>query len=147
MTRMLANRRNIYALITTLLTLILLVMGACKSSPTPVQTSTPTLTTAASTPTSAPAITVNITSKTGLGSYLVDGRGMTLYWTTRDAVGKSNISGATLANWPVFYTPNVVVPSSLNPSDFGSITRTDGAQQTTFKGWPALLLHSRCGSR
>lgn len=67
---------------------------------------------------------------------MVDAKGMTLYYTTRDTAGKSNITGATLANWPVFYTSNIVIPSALNASDFGTITRADGKMQTTYKGWP-----------
>jgi predicted lipoprotein with Yx(FWY)xxD motif len=81
-------------------------------------------------------LTINIGSNAELGSFLVDGNGMTLYWTTLDSVGQSNVTGTTLANWPVFYVTNVVVPSSLNASDFGSITRADGSMQTTFEGWP-----------
>jgi hypothetical protein len=30
----------------------------------------------------------------------------------------------------------VVVPPPLNAADFSSITRSDGKEQTTFKGWP-----------
>jgi hypothetical protein len=59
-----------------------------------------------------------------------------LYWTTLDSIGHSNESGSVLTIWPVFYTSNIRVPSSLNASDFGSIQRTDGKMQTTYKGWP-----------
>ncbi len=116
MKRMIVSRKNIYVMTITLFTLVLLVMGACTPAP--------------------PSYTVNSSTKTGIGTYLVDGKGMTLYWTTRDSVGQSNITGTTLANWPIFYVSNVVVPSSLKASDFGSITRADGNMQTTFKGWP-----------
>jgi predicted lipoprotein with Yx(FWY)xxD motif/plastocyanin len=88
-----------------------------------------------------PWYTVLIQSKAGIGDYLADTAGMTLYWTTKDAAGQSNISGTTLANWPVFYStadsaPLLVIPSALNTLDFGTITRSDGSKQTTFKGWP-----------
>ena len=61
---------------------------------------------------------------------------MTLYWTTLDSVGQSNVSGSSLSIWPVFSVSNIIVSSSLNPSDFGSITRADGKSQISYKGWP-----------
>jgi predicted lipoprotein with Yx(FWY)xxD motif len=85
--------------------------------------------------------TVLIMNKTGVGNFLADPKGMTLYWTTRDVVGQSNITGTTLANWPVFYStansvPSLIIPSALASADFGTITRSDGSKQTTYKGWP-----------
>ncbi len=56
--------------------------------------------------------------------------------TMRDSVGVSNVSGATLQTWPIFFTQTITVPSALKASDFGTITRSDGAKQTTFKGFP-----------
>ncbi len=82
------------------------------------------------------AFTINTMSKTGIGTYLVDSKGMTLYFTMKDSVGKSVVAGDTLKIWPVFFTPNISVPTSLTTSDFGSITRSDGAMQTTFRGFP-----------
>ncbi len=111
---------------------LMLVAYACAPVPaTPTQTATPQPTTPIST-----AYTIAVGSKDGIGNYLVDGNGMTLYWTTRDSVGQSNISGTTLANWPVFYATNIVIPSALNGSDFGTITRPEGGNQTTYKGYP-----------
>jgi predicted lipoprotein with Yx(FWY)xxD motif len=107
------------------------------TSTTPSQNTTTNVTT--STTISTPALialTINNSTKTGIGTFLVDGKGMTLYWTTLDSVGKSNVTGATVALWPVVYIPSIVVPSPLNVSDFGTITRTDGSKQTTYKGYP-----------
>lgn len=86
--------------------------------------------------TPAPTYTINTMTKAGIGNYLVDGKGMSLYYFTRDAAGKSNASAAVIANWPIFYTASVVVPASLKGADFGAITRDDGQMQATFKGWP-----------
>jgi predicted lipoprotein with Yx(FWY)xxD motif len=82
------------------------------------------------------ALSVNTNSKAGIGTYLVDGNGHTLYWTTLDSVGQSNVTGTILANWPIFYVANIVSASPLVASDFGSITRADGNKQTTYKGRP-----------
>ena len=126
------KRWNISLIASAVLTSVLLITGACKSGAN--TTSTPT--SISTTITSLVSLTVNINTKTGIGNYLVDGNGRALYWTTLDSVGQSNVTGAILANWPVFYNSNIVVPSSLNASDFGSITRTDGTKQTTYKGRP-----------
>jgi len=61
---------------------------------------------------------------------------MTLYYFTKDTVGKSNATSAIIKVWPIFNATGIVVPPSLNASDFGTITRDDGQMQTTYKGWP-----------
>jgi predicted lipoprotein with Yx(FWY)xxD motif len=104
-----------------------------KTSSTPTTTSPTTQTTTTHT---LVALSVNISTKTGIGTYLVDGNGHTLYWTSLDSVGQSNVTGTILANWPIFYVANIVSASPLVASDFGSITRTDGNKQTTYKGRP-----------
>jgi predicted lipoprotein with Yx(FWY)xxD motif len=71
-----------------------------------------------------------------VGTYLVDGDGFTLYYFLKDTKDKSNAAAAIIAIWPVFFAENFRVPSSLSASDFGTITRSDGIQQTTYKGWP-----------
>ena len=91
-------------------------------------------TTPSTTPT--PTYTVNVATSPTLGQYLTDGSGRALYWTTADSPGTSNVSGATLNVWPVFYVSSISVPSSLNASNFSSIMRTDGSRQTTYKNWP-----------
>jgi len=100
----------------------------------PAATTPPTTTTPP--PTSSANTTVGLSSSASLGNFLVDGSGMTLYWTTLDTPGQSNVTGATLAEWPVFYTATITVPATLNAADFGTITRGDGSQQTTYKGYP-----------
>jgi predicted lipoprotein with Yx(FWY)xxD motif/plastocyanin len=126
----------IYLAITmVIITSLFITTGCSKVSST--TTSSAVQTTTTTTPaTSQATYTVNTSNKTGLGTYLTDSKGMTLYWTNRDTVGQSNITGTTLANWPAFYTATILVPSSLNAGDFSSITRADGTKQTTFKGWP-----------
>ena len=112
-----------------------LSFGGCSTAKTS-QTTNITATSTTITTQPLAAMTINTSSKAGIGTYLVDGNGRTLYWTTLDSVGQSNVTGAILANWPIFYSLNIVVPSSLNASDFGSIIRADGTQQTTYKGRP-----------
>jgi predicted lipoprotein with Yx(FWY)xxD motif len=83
-----------------------------------------------------PAYTVMVATSSTLGNYLVDGTGMTLYWFTKDSVGQSACTGNCIAAWPAFTSDSFVVPSALNPADFGAITRPDGTKQATYKGYP-----------
>ncbi|WP_052476348.1 plastocyanin/azurin family copper-binding protein [Cohnella kolymensis] len=71
-----------------------------------------------------------------LANYLVDSMGRTLYYFDKDPMGSSVCEGNCLVNWPAFHVDSIVVPSSLNKSDFGEITRADGTKFTTFKGYP-----------
>jgi predicted lipoprotein with Yx(FWY)xxD motif len=83
-----------------------------------------------------PAYTVMVSTKDALGNYLVDGQGRTLYWYTKDAAGVSACNGSCIQNWPAFTTSGFVVPSALDPADFGTITRSDGTMQVTYKEYP-----------
>ena len=81
------------------------------------------------------------------GSYLVDGAGRTLYLFAHDlpAGGGAPAQSGCLANpdpskscvafWPIFHADPLVV-SGVNAGDVGVITRPDGLQQTTYKGFP-----------
>jgi predicted lipoprotein with Yx(FWY)xxD motif len=74
-----------------------------------------------------------------LGKILTDKDGKTLYFFTRDVAGTSVCTGTCLATWPIFAAPNIAslkLDAGLSAADFKSITRSDGATQTTYKGWP-----------
>jgi predicted lipoprotein with Yx(FWY)xxD motif len=79
---------------------------------------------------------VKIAEAAGIGKYLTDTEGMTLYWFKKDSKGQSACSGPCVGNWPLFYRQNVAPPAGLSSDDFGAITREDGAMQTTFRGYP-----------
>lgn len=70
------------------------------------------------------------------GQYLSDNNGKALYYFTPDFSGSSTCSGGCLAAWPAFYMETISAGNGLNASDFGTITRADGAKQTTYNGWP-----------
>jgi predicted lipoprotein with Yx(FWY)xxD motif len=78
---------------------------------------------------------IQVQSANGV-SYLTDSKGMTLYYYTLDTNGQSACYGGCATAWPVFYAPTLSIPDSLSSSDFGTVTRTDGSKQTTYKGWP-----------
>lgn len=83
-----------------------------------------------------PDYTIMTRDSAELGSYLVDEKGNTLYYFTKDAPGVSITKGQVAVNWPSFYTANIKVPAELDMKDFGTITREDGTKQTTFRDWP-----------
>ncbi len=80
--------------------------------------------------------TVDIKTKDGVGPYLADSKGVTLYTFKNDSPGKSACAGPCVEKWPVFYTDSVAVAAGLDAKDLGVITRADGKKQTTYKGMP-----------
>lgn len=88
---------------------------------------------------------VKVANKDDIGSYLTDINGMTLYTFRNDSPGKSTCVGACTGTWPPFYRENVEAQDGLAAENFGTITRSDGAKQTTYKGMP-LYYFIRDGS-
>jgi predicted lipoprotein with Yx(FWY)xxD motif len=83
-----------------------------------------------------PANTVRISNDATFGNILTDSAGNTLYFFAPDANGQTACTGACLAAWPSFFSPKLTLDSGLTSTDFGVITRPEGTQQTTYKGWP-----------
>jgi len=72
-----------------------------------------------------------------MGEYLKDSKGMTLYWFTKDGKDMSACMGGCLEKWPIFYDENAAASMpGTDPEDFGTLTRSDGKMQTTFRGYP-----------
>jgi predicted lipoprotein with Yx(FWY)xxD motif len=91
------------------------------------------------TATTAAPTSVNITQNATLGNVITDSKRRTLYLFTKDT-DKTNhycpTGACTTVKWPIFYTDVVTTSStSLSASDFDVITLTNGAKQTTYKGW------------
>jgi predicted lipoprotein with Yx(FWY)xxD motif len=102
-----------------------LLLGALASMPLLLQT-------ALATP---PDVTVMY--KQGVGNYLADATGRALYWTKKDTPQRSNCVGPCLEKWQPFYNGAVLSASpDMAASDFGTILRSDGRMQTTFRGYP-----------
>jgi predicted lipoprotein with Yx(FWY)xxD motif len=79
---------------------------------------------------------VKIADKEGVGKYLTDAEGKSLYWFKKDSTGMSACSGACVDNWPLYYRETIAPAEGLSAADFATITRADGKQQTTFRGYP-----------
>lgn len=82
------------------------------------------------------AADVGIKDKEGIGKYLTDEKGMTLYLFKKDTAGNSACAGSCVEKWPLFAVEKVAVPEGLKTGDFGAILRNDGKKQTTYKGMP-----------
>ena len=85
---------------------------------------------------------IGLSSSPTLGSYLASGDGRTLYYFSLDVPGSgqqaavSNCTGSCLGFWPIFNVATPTPAAGLNASDFGTLARSDGASQTTYKGRP-----------
>ena len=77
---------------------------------------------------------VMIAYQEGLGTYLTDDYGKTLYYFAKDSVNQSACTGECLEKWPPFYRPNPVAPSVIQ-GYFGELN-VNGIKFTTFKGYP-----------
>ena len=84
------------------------------------------------------AATLSTNAKEGIGTYLVDDKGMALYLFKKDQPGKSVCGAANdcIKKWPVFLADGVVLDKGIDPTNVGEITRDDGVKQTTYKGQP-----------
>ncbi len=80
------------------------------------------------------SIKLSYNKNTGL--YLVDKEGRTLYFFAKDTNGSSSCYGACAEKWPPFTPRQLVIPSTLNISDFSFVKRSDGTTQLAYKGQP-----------
>ncbi len=87
--------------------------------------------------TTTPNDTVVLAEDATLGKILTDANGKTLYYFSLDHDGQSvSCEDDCLDAWPIFYSEDLLVSGELSTQDFGVVTRSDGQQQTTYKGWP-----------
>jgi len=121
------------------------IAAACSSGSTTPTTSAPTTTsTSPSTTTTATAAAtayvVGSATRGSFGAILVDHSGTTLYRYTPDGTGKSTCTGGCAAVWPPLTVPagttSVAAGAGISTGDLGTITRSDGTRQVTYKGMP-----------
>jgi len=82
---------------------------------------------------------VRLRNDANFGNVMTNSEGFTLYFFSSDSKSDSNCNGGCAGNWPAFFASDLTLDSGLNSSDFGTITRADGSEQTTYKGWPLYL--------
>lgn len=79
---------------------------------------------------------IKTSEKEGIGKFLVDAKGMTLYIFKKDSTGKSACAGPCVERWPLYYREKVAASAGVIAEHFGTIDREDGKKQTTYKGMP-----------
>ena len=79
-----------------------------------------------------------VATKSGAdGTYLVDGKGMTLYLFEADKTSKSTCSSACASYWPAYTTSGTpTVSGDAKQSMVGTSKRSDGSTQVTYNGHP-----------
>lgn len=83
-----------------------------------------------------PEPTIKVATAAGLGSFLTDKDGNTLYYFTRDIDGNNACTGGCAAVWPIFNAEEIRVGGDLQAADFKTQNTASGQPQTTYKGWP-----------
>jgi predicted lipoprotein with Yx(FWY)xxD motif len=102
-------------------------------SPTATETGTATATETA---------TVDLkTASSSKGEIVVDGKGMSVYYFTKDVKdsGKSNCTGDCLVAWPPVLTTNDTPKVEGVTGKVGTIDTPDGKKQVTVEGMPVYL--------
>jgi predicted lipoprotein with Yx(FWY)xxD motif len=115
------------------------IVAGCGSTSHSTSTAASQASSAAATQASAapPASSLVVTSKhTKLGTILGAGpKQLTVYLFEGDKTGMSSCTGACAAAWPPV-TGKPAVAGSAMSADLGTITRSDGSTQVTYKGHP-----------
>lgn len=74
--------------------------------------------------------------KTGIGPVLADAKGFTLYWYSKDTMMTSMCTGGCTAAWPPLTGKPAAAMGVHLVGKFGTITRSGGVLQATYKGRP-----------
>jgi predicted lipoprotein with Yx(FWY)xxD motif len=128
--------------------LVLVVAAGCGSdttTPATAPTSAAAPASSAAAPSSAASSSLAsgdlAVAETSLGKILVDSKGMTVYYFTKDKAdsGKSVCSGDCLAAWPSVEASSDTPTGEGITAKLATITRDDGSKQITVAGLPVYL--------
>src|SRR5439155_17392937 len=105
---------------------------------TVTNTITQTTTSTVSSVSATAPFTVKLAYKEGVGFYMTNASGWTLYLRKGDnqTAGTSSCTGGCIAAWPAFYASSLNLPAGFDQNDFKLVHRTDGIKQLAFYGWP-----------
>lgn len=116
--------------------------GGSGTSPTtaaPATTTASPATSASESATSSDSATVDLkTASSSAGNIVVDGKGMSVYYFTKDTKdsGTSACTGGCLAAWPPVFTTSATPSVEGVTGTLGTITTPDGKKQVTINGMP-----------
>jgi predicted lipoprotein with Yx(FWY)xxD motif len=108
---------------------VILVAAGCTM---PLATGQP-----AAAPTEATAATLMVSQQEGLGQFLTDEQGLSLYLFTKDTPNTTTCYDKCAQNWPPLLTTGSPVASEgVDAALLGTTQRQDGSMQVTYNGWP-----------
>lgn len=123
-----------------------LSLAACGSSSSGTTTKHAAASTTTSTTSNASGVMVK-TAKGSHGTYLVGPNGHAVYLFLADSMNKSNCSGACAKIWPPLTTTGKPSASGgAMSTDLGTITRSGGTKQVTYKGHPLYYYAADSGA-
>ncbi|MCX8455643.1 COG4315 family predicted lipoprotein [Paenarthrobacter ureafaciens] len=113
-------------------------LGGCAGSPDTSTSPAPAASSSVSAPSTAAAGVEMKVASSSAGQIVVDGKGMSLYFFTKDVKdsGKSACVDACLAAWPVFTTTADAPKVDGVTGIVGTIATPDGKKQVTLNGMP-----------
>jgi predicted lipoprotein with Yx(FWY)xxD motif len=76
------------------------------------------------------------TASTSVGTVLENSAGHAIYWFAIDTPTKSNCDATCVGFWPPVKGPVTAASGVSLPGTFGTIKRSDGSVQATYKGHP-----------
>lgn len=120
---------------------VVAALSGCGGSPgtttTTAAATTPPATSAAPTATTAAAVDVK-TATSSAGKIVVDAKGMSLYYFTKDVKdsGTSACTGGCLTAWSPLLTTAATPVADGVTGKLGTITTPEGAKQVTLNGMP-----------
>jgi predicted lipoprotein with Yx(FWY)xxD motif len=119
---------------TTVVSTVTSTMPGATMTNTVTQTATSTVSSVS--PTSP--FTVKLAYKQGVGFYMTNATGWTLYLRKSDnqTAGTSSCTGGCIAAWPAFYASSLTLPPGFDQNDFKLVPRADGVKQLAYYGWP-----------
>ena len=121
---------------------LLAALAGCGGSPGTTTTTpapAPAATSPAATTATTPAAAVDLmTASSTAGNIVVDAKGMSLYFFTKDVKdsGTSACTGGCLTAWPPALTTAATPSGEGITGTIGTITTPDGAKQLTLNGLP-----------
>jgi predicted lipoprotein with Yx(FWY)xxD motif len=118
----------------------MLVVAGCTmplATAQPAAAPSPTSPSSEPAPTEAMATTLMVSQQEGLGQFLTDEQGNSLYLFTNDTPNTSNCYDKCADNWPPLLTSgSPVAGEGLDAALLGTTQRQDGSTQATYNGWP-----------
>jgi predicted lipoprotein with Yx(FWY)xxD motif len=94
-------------------------------------------------PAATGGVTISTASVMGVGTVLVDGSGMTLYYDKAESDGTIKCTGGCATAWPPVLLPDgasaATAGTGVDASQLGTIARPDGGSQVTYGGKPLYL--------